>query len=61
MVKDKVMFKVSMSVKKIKIQLKRAIDVIKNTYVKKIMVFDLWDYNSKKNVTLKKHMAIKHQ
>ena len=25
------------------------------------MFFDLWDYNSKKNVTLKKHMAIKHQ
>ena len=25
------------------------------------MVFDLWDYNFKKNVTLKKHMAIKHQ
>ena len=26
-----------------------------------MMVFDLWDYNYKKNVTLKKHMAIKHQ
>ena len=33
----------------------------KNTDVKKIMSCDLCDYNCKKSLTLKKHMAIKHQ
>ena len=40
MVKDKVKVRVSKSVKKIKIQLKRAINVKKNTYLKKIMSFE---------------------
>ena len=56
MVKDKV--KVSKFVKKNKIKLKRAIDVKKNANLKKIISCDLFDYNCKKSLTLKKHMAI---
>ena len=59
MVKDKV--KVSKSVKKIKIKLKRAINVKNNKYLKKIISCDLCDYSCKKSLTLKKYMAIKHQ
>ena len=61
MVKEKVKVKVSKSVKKIKVQLKRAINVKKNTDVQKMLSCDLCDYNCKKSVTLRKHMAIKHQ
>ena len=53
--------KVSKSVKKIKAELYKAISFQKNKSVKKVMSCDLCEYNCKKIITLKKHIANNHQ
>ena len=52
--------KVSLSVKKMKVKLKKAITK-KNTSGKKIMDCDFCDYSCKKQLTLKKHMTNNHK